>query len=53
MINLLLTGFLSLVNVNAIVINSVQLFITTAYTALAFIGLIQMIAGIRSGRVIA
>lgn len=52
MLSLFITGILLIFNANAVLINQIQLFVSVLFLALYFVGLIQLISGIRSGRVL-
>lgn len=53
MISLIITGLLMIFSIDAYIINYVQLFATVTVTVFYFIGVIQLLTGIRSGRIIA
>jgi len=51
MIGLLVNGIVSILNIDVFFVGQVQLFAVVAIMAVYFIGLIQLITGIRSGRI--
>lgn len=52
MIGLLLTGMEQLIGYDAVISNDIQIFATTSMGVIYIISLIQLVAGIRSGRAI-